>query len=163
MLNRNSTTLDNKACRDRAKIVDWKVSRYVFFFIKLFVFLSQVAIVDIIASFAGFDGLSAFKILRVLRALRPLRAVSRWQNMKVRLISHSFAFAINSYNVCCCLLIHCFDLQIVVNALIFALPAIGNVFVVIFVFWLIFAIMGVQTFRGIFYQCFYNDERVSQG
>jgi len=47
-----------------------------------------------------------------------------------------------------------------VNALIFALPAIANVFVVIMVFWLIFAIMGVQNFRGVFYSCSYNDSKV---
>ena len=47
------------------------------------------------------------------------------------------------------------------NALIFALPAIGNVAIVIVVFWLLFAIMGVQTFRGLFYTCYYEGERVS--
>ena len=40
------------------------------------------------------------------------------------------------------------SLQVVVNALIGAIPAIANVLVVCLVFWLIFAIMGVNLFNG---------------
>lgn len=43
--------------------------------------------------------------------------------------------------------------QIVVNALAHAIPAIINVVMVILVFWLIFAIVGVQFFGGTFYKC----------
>lgn len=43
--------------------------------------------------------------------------------------------------------------QIVVNALMLAIPAILNVLVVCMVFWLIFSIMGVQFFSGRFYKC----------
>lgn len=49
-------------------------------------------------------------------------------------------------------------LQIVVNALIGAIPSISNVFVVCLVFWLIFCIMGVQFFGGKFYKCVDENE-----
>lgn len=45
--------------------------------------------------------------------------------------------------------------QIVVNALVQAIPAIANVLLVCLIFWLIFAIMGVQMFSGKFYSCQY--------
>jgi len=41
----------------------------------------------------------------------------------------------------------------VVNALIQAVPSISNVLLVILIFWLIFAIMGVNFFSGKFYKC----------
>lgn len=47
--------------------------------------------------------------------------------------------------------------QIVVNALAFAIPSIGNVLLVCMMFWLIFAIIGVQIFRGTFYRCTDDD------
>ena len=43
--------------------------------------------------------------------------------------------------------------QVVVNALIQAIPSICNVFMVCVVFWLIFGIMGIQMFAGTFYKC----------
>lgn len=43
--------------------------------------------------------------------------------------------------------------QIVVNALMYAIPSIFNVLLVCLVFWLIFSIMGVQMFGGKFYKC----------
>ena len=46
-----------------------------------------------------------------------------------------------------------FCFQIVVNALIMAVPSIINVLLVCLVFWLIFAIMGVQFFSGKFWKC----------
>lgn len=39
-------------------------------------------------------------------------------------------------------------LQVVVNALVQAIPSIFNVLLVCLIFWLIFAIMGVQMFAG---------------
>ena len=44
-------------------------------------------------------------------------------------------------------------LQIVVNALMYAIPSIFNVLLVCLVFWLIFSIAGVQLFGGKFYKC----------
>jgi len=43
--------------------------------------------------------------------------------------------------------------QVVVNALIQAIPAILNVLLVCLVFWLIFSIMGVNLFSGRFKHC----------
>ena len=59
--------------------------------------------------------------MRTLRALRPLRAMAKMEGMKV-----------------------------VVNALVGALPSIFNVLTVCIIFWLIFAIIGVNTFMGKF-------------
>lgn len=51
--------------------------------------------------------------------------------------------------------------QMIVNALIFAMPSIINVFLVCVVFWLIFVIIGVQSFRGKFYLCSVDGNTVS--
>ena len=44
--------------------------------------------------------------------------------------------------------------QVVVNALVGAIPSIFNVLLVCLIFWLIFSIMGVNLFAGKFYYCF---------
>jgi hypothetical protein len=44
-------------------------------------------------------------------------------------------------------------LQVVVNALIQAIPSIFNVLLVCLVFWLIFSIMGVNLFSGKYGRC----------
>ncbi|XP_015272064.1 PREDICTED: sodium channel protein type 5 subunit alpha-like [Gekko japonicus] len=62
---------------------------------------------------------SSIKSLRTLRALRPLRALSRFKGIKV-----------------------------VVNALVGAIPSIGNVLLVCVVLWLPFNILGVGLFGG---------------
>lgn len=49
--------------------------------------------------------------------------------------------------------LHMFIFQVVVNALIKAIPSIFNVLVVCIVFWLIFCIVGVQFFSGKFFKC----------
>lgn len=69
------------------------------------------------------------KILRLLRVLRPLR-----------FISHNLA------------------LKMIVVALLESVGGIVNVIIVVFMVWLIFAIIGVNIFGGTFYQC--NDESV---
>ncbi|XP_037081523.1 sodium channel protein para-like isoform X2 [Pollicipes pollicipes] len=84
----------------------------------------MVSLVNLVATLAGAGGVQAFKTMRTLRALRPLRAMSRMQGMKV-----------------------------VVNALVQAIPSIFNVLLVCLIFWLIFAIMGVQLFAGRYYKC----------
>lgn len=48
--------------------------------------------------------------------------------------------------------------QIVVNALMYAIPSIFNVLLVCLVFWLIFSIMGVQFFGGKFHKCVDEEE-----
>lgn len=62
--------------------------------------------------------------LRALRALRPIRAVSRMEGMKI-----------------------------IVSSLVHAIPAIFNVLLVCLVFWLIFAVIAVQLFKGKFFRC----------
>lgn len=46
--------------------------------------------------------------------------------------------------------------QVVVNALLGAIPSIFNVLLVCLIFWLIFSIMGVNLFAGKFYKCINN-------
>ncbi|KAG8197669.1 hypothetical protein JTE90_001597 [Oedothorax gibbosus] len=87
-----------------------------------------VSVVNLVAGLLGAANIQAFKTMRTLRALRPLRALSRFQGMKV-----------------------------VVNALVQAIPAIFNVLLVCLIFWLIFAIMGVQLMSGKFYECTDDD------
>ncbi|XP_063225568.1 sodium channel protein para isoform X2 [Bacillus rossius redtenbacheri] len=84
----------------------------------------MVSLINFLASLVGAGGIQAFKTMRTLRALRPLRAMSRMQGMRV-----------------------------VVNALVQAIPSIFNVLLVCLIFWLIFAIMGVQLFAGKYYKC----------
>lgn len=48
---------------------------------------------------------------------------------------------------------HSLIFQVVVNALIGAIPSIMNVLLVCLIFWLIFSIMGVNLFAGKFYYC----------
>lgn len=84
----------------------------------------QISLISLAADQMGLSSIGAFRALRTLRALRPLRAVSRWEGMKV-----------------------------VVNALIQAIPSIFHVLMVCLVFWLIFAIMGVQLFGGRYHKC----------
>lgn len=50
----------------------------------------------------------------------------------------------------------CYSSQVVVNALVGAIPSIMNVLLVCLIFWLIFSIMGVNLFAGKYYYC-YND------
>lgn len=47
--------------------------------------------------------------------------------------------------------------KVIVTALITAIPSILNVLLVCVLFWLIFAIMGVQLFAGQFYKCIFPD------
>lgn len=49
--------------------------------------------------------------------------------------------------------------QVVVNALVQAIPSIFNVLLVCLIFWLIFAIMGVQLFAGKYYKVRYGPLR----
>jgi hypothetical protein len=70
------------------------------------------------------DSLQSLKALRALRALRPLRMISRDPGMKL-----------------------------IVNALLKSIPSMGNVTIVCLLFVLIFAIMGVDFFKGTFHYC----------
>ena len=83
-----------------------------------------VSLLNFGASLMGAGNIPIFKTMRTLRALRPLRAMAKMDGMKV-----------------------------VVNALVGALPDIANVLTVCIIFWLIFAIIGVNTFMGLFQEC----------
>ncbi|XP_075261940.1 sodium channel protein 1 brain-like [Convolutriloba macropyga] len=65
-------------------------------------------------------------LLRILRAVRPLRAVQQWENTRI-----------------------------VVDSFIKSIPSIFNVLLVCIVFWLIFAIAGVNLMKGRFAACYY--------
>jgi hypothetical protein len=70
-----------------------------------------------------------------------------------KLISRPTGFSILSH--CCVVIMTAVYsvFQIVVNALMYAIPSIFNVLLVCLVFWLIFSIMGVQFFGGKFFKC----------
>ncbi|KAG8191415.1 hypothetical protein JTE90_010589 [Oedothorax gibbosus] len=91
-----------------------------------------VSVINLVATEIGGGNIQAFKTMRTLRALRPLRALSRFQGMRV-----------------------------VVNALVQAIPAICNVLLVCLIFWLIFAIMGVQLFGGKYFYCTDGEQRMN--
>ena len=111
-------------------VIKWFALGIRYYFSSVWTALDFVIVMVSLVSVAVEDSanLSALRSLRTLRALRPLRAISRWQGMKI-----------------------------VVNALMFAIPAIFNVLLVCLVFWLVFSILGVQLFGGKFYKCV-NDE-----
>lgn len=76
-----------------------------------------------------------------------MRAISRWQGMRVSVFAHAISRTIKDGFFSKILF------QIVVNALMYAIPSIFNVLLVCLVFWLIFSIMGVQFFGGKFFKC----------
>ncbi|KAI8484970.1 hypothetical protein Bbelb_373770 [Branchiostoma belcheri] len=117
----------------------------------------MISLLGIGAEALGLSNLSAFRSMRTLRALRPLRAISRAEGMR----------APGRYPAAS-LTMSCTDpikgavtfpkpgpgrAVVVVNALVKAIPSIMNVLMVCLVFWLIFAIMGVQLFGGQFFKC----------
>lgn len=84
-----------------------------------------ISIVSAVISNASNGGsLSALRALRAFRALRPMRVAARSEGMKV-----------------------------VVSALFQAVPAIGNVALVCFLFYLIFGILGLNLFMGKMHRC----------
>ncbi|CAI2379843.1 unnamed protein product [Moneuplotes crassus] len=87
------------------------------------------SIFDIYFSYIASNGgetenLNSLKALRAIRALRPLRMISRNEGLKIA-----------------------------IEALLSSLPAIGNVVIILVLFVLIFAILGVNFFKGAFYSC----------
>ncbi|VDP35667.1 unnamed protein product [Soboliphyme baturini] len=71
--------------------------------------------------------ISVVKILRVLRVLRPLRAINRAKRLKAQ--SH------------------------VVQCVVVAVKTMGNILLVAFMLQFMFAIIGVQLFKGAFHSC----------
>merc|ERR1719183_3077263 len=80
-------------------------------------------------SITGAKAVKALRSLRALRALKPLRVVRRYPG-----------------------------LRLVVNAIFRAMPRIANVMLVTMLFFVIFAIVGVQNFMGALRVC--NDENI---
>ena len=77
------------------------------------------------------SALKSIRSLRALRALRPLRMISRNESLKL-----------------------------VVNALFRAIPELGNVTLISGLALLIFAILGINFFKGTFYHCTFEDEAI---
>lgn len=82
-----------------------------------------VVSVSLISIFGG-SGIGFLKILRVLRVLRPLRAINRAKGLKK-----------------------------VVQCLIVSVKTIGNIVVVTLLLQFLFAVIGVQLFKGKFFMC----------
>ncbi|GMT23860.1 hypothetical protein PFISCL1PPCAC_15157, partial [Pristionchus fissidentatus] len=83
-----------------------------------------VVAVSLVSFLLKSNAISVVKILRVLRVLRPLRAINRAKGLK-----------------------H------VVQCVIVAVKTIGNIMLVTFMLQFMFAIIGVQLFKGTFYSC----------
>ncbi|KAK0400397.1 hypothetical protein QR680_003475 [Steinernema hermaphroditum] len=83
-----------------------------------------VVAVSLVSFVLKSDAISVVKILRVLRVLRPLRAINRAKGLK-----------------------H------VVQCVIVAVKTIGNIMLVTFMLQFMFAIIGVQLFKGTFFAC----------
>uniref|UniRef100_A0A1I8GT10 Voltage-dependent L-type calcium channel subunit alpha n=1 Tax=Macrostomum lignano TaxID=282301 RepID=A0A1I8GT10_9PLAT len=83
-----------------------------------------VVFVALVSFFIENDTFSVVKILRVLRVLRPLRAINRAKGLK-----------------------H------VVQCVIVAIKSIGNIMLVTFLLEFMFAVIGVQLFKGKFQAC----------
>ncbi|CAE1323312.1 CACNA1D [Acanthosepion pharaonis] len=79
------------------------------------------------------EAISVVKILRVLRVLRPLRAINRAKGLK-----------------------H------VVQCVIVAVRTIGNIMLVTLLLQFMFAVIGVQLFKGTFHKCSDNSKRTME-
>lgn len=113
-------------------LIKWLALGFVAYFQNAWCWLDfvivMVSVINFAAALAGYGSVQAFKTMRTLRALRPLRAMSRMQGMRI-----------------------------VVNALIGAIPNLVSMLLVCLIFWLIFAILGVQLFNGKFHKCLDED------
>ncbi|CAH2260793.1 jg26204, partial [Pararge aegeria aegeria] len=86
--------------------------------------LDLLVVIVSLVSVSGSKTVSSIKILRVFRVLRPLRAINRAKGLK-----------------------H------VVQCVIVAIKTIGNILLVTNLLQFMFAVMGVQMFKGKFYRC----------
>ncbi|KAG7297125.1 Voltage-dependent calcium channel type D subunit alpha-1-variant 2 [Plutella xylostella] len=83
-----------------------------------------VVFVSLISMFFKSGSVSVVKILRVFRVLRPLRAINRAKGLKY-----------------------------VVKCVIVAIKTIGNIMLVTYLLQFMFAVVGVQLFKGKFFKC----------
>mmetsp|Transcript_8880 Transcript_8880/g.23167 ORF Transcript_8880/g.23167 Transcript_8880/m.23167 type:complete len:1893 (-) Transcript_8880:370-6048(-) len=90
-----------------------------------------VVVISVISSFladylgSGGGSLKTLKTLRTIRVLRPLRVIKRHPGLRVAVV-----------------------------CLISSMPAMGNVVVVVFVWFSMWAMFGVQMFKGQLYRCY---------
>jgi hypothetical protein len=97
-------------------------------------FVVSISALDLIMMMSGRDSqFAALKALRALRALRPLRVIKRFENLKL-----------------------------IVNALFATFGAMQNVLMVGTLLLLIFSIMGVSFFKGLFFSCHRLPDGVSE-
>lgn len=76
---------------------------YTFVMRILWLYFTQVSLINFVAALLGASGIQAFKTMRTLRALRPLRAMARMQGMRVRdrqYIIMKYSFKIQYYFYC---------------------------------------------------------------
>ena len=99
-----------------------------------------VSLINFAASLLGAGNIPIFKTMRTLRALRPLRAMAKMEGMKV--VVNALVGALPR-----------FVLIVLQFILTFLTCSIFNVLTVCIIFWLIFAIIGVNTFMGKFQEC----------
>eukprot|EP00347_Sterkiella_histriomuscorum_P013804 403363301 len=83
-----------------------------------------VVFLSIVSMMVSSKNINSIKILRLLKVLRPLRVISRNQGLKISL-----------------------------RSLGKAVPGIINVSIISLVFYLIFGIIGVNYFKGVYYYC----------
>jgi hypothetical protein len=83
-----------------------------------------IVIISLLSISFSSANLGFLKVLRLLRILRPLRVISRNEGLKIAM-----------------------------SALFMAMPNIINVLIVSFLFFLIFSIIGVFYFSGMYYEC----------
>lgn len=85
----------------------------------LWLYFTQVSLINFVAALLGASGIQAFKTMRTLRALRPLRAMARMQGMRVRdrqYIIMKYSFKIHYYFYCLYLYsIHIILCYIIIN------------------------------------------------
>ena len=90
-------------------------------------FIVLISIINLSISRKQAASLKFMKAFRAARALRPLRVVSRYPSLKI-----------------------------VVQSILAAIPNLFNVLLIAALFFLIFAILGVQFFKGTLQQCYSN-------
>merc|ERR550537_38150 len=90
-----------------------------------------LVVMALVGYLPGGDSVSVFRTLRSLRALRPLRTIQRAPGLKI-----------------------------VVDVCFECAPTFLNICFVVFFFFLVFAIIGVQLFAGKFYVC--NDSSITE-
>lgn len=90
----------------------------------------------------------------------------REHNVSIVITSHTVSFPSWKSKECACLYFFPtlsnlpLPMQVVVNALVGAIPSIMNVLLVCLIFWLIFSIMGVNLFAGKYHYCFNESSEI---